>query len=57
MSRDALVLVLRAGTEVDPICSTVVEVRSRFHGRLVEIVAAEDQRGQQFERIAWLRGA
>ena len=37
--------------------STVVEVRSRFQGRLVEIVAAPGQRLQPFERIAWLRVA
>ena len=35
----------------------VVEVRSRFRGHLIDVVACEGQRVQAYERIAWLRVA
>lgn len=35
----------------------LVEVRSRFRGHLVDVVACEGQRVQAYERIAWLRVA
>ena len=36
---------------------TLIEVRSRFRGTLVDVVACEGQRVQAYERIAWLRVA